>query len=344
MRGRVVSLLLLLLVSSHMVFGAKPGSQPPPGPEPDWEIVYVSSLSDRLELVLTIPDGSQKKTLHSVKNVSDVGPSFTPDGRHVVFTSNIGGVAGIYAIRLKDAAGQPSIGQPTLLATVGQWSRNCHPTVSAENILAFSDRPNGEPKGDVHLVGVFVDGKGDLRADPANPRINVTNTPDEYEVWPSWSLADAPSGRRLAFTNYTTLSTITCAGFDCSHPSPVALNLGPDLTVEGAAAWSKTTPGLIAFGCEMDPAGYSSDLCFMDLDEPVRQGKLTDTPGSAHEGGPTWQAGDNRLLAYASRDQNGLVIFEDILARMNSGPSGAETILAMPKTRRENYSEADWRR
>lgn len=337
-------LLLAVAASAPVTFAGKPA--PPPGPEPDWTIVFVSSLVDRMELVLTVPDGSARKVLHSAKNVHDTGPGFTPDGRHVVFASDIGGVAGIYAIRLKDGLGQPSIGAPTLLATVTPWSRSCHPTVSPEHILAFSDQVGDDQKRDVHAMGVLVDEDGDLRPDPSLPRRNLTNTPDLYEVVPSWSIADPSSARRLAFSRYDSLATLTCNGLDCTDLAEVTLDLGPGVSVSGGAGWSKITPGLIAFGYVILNTGTSPDLYFIDLDRPELQGRLTNTQelGRA-ENAVSWApASDNRILAFAQRTQDGLVIFEDVVTRMVSGPGGAETIVAMPTKRTIHYEEPDWRR
>jgi Tol biopolymer transport system component len=135
---------------------------------PGGDLVVASRLlpGGWLDLVAVDPEtGAVEQLTHD--RAKDVEPSFTPDGRHVVFRSDRDGVSNLYALRLADrallrltnvlgGAFQPSVSPDGRLVAYADYS-----SLGYDVRVAELDLERAEP------VGAFVDPYPAPRVDPA---------------------------------------------------------------------------------------------------------------------------------------------------------------------------------
>jgi Tol biopolymer transport system component len=156
---------LVLLVGAPAAGATFPGS--------NGRIAFESSQSGMSQIYTMDPDGSNVVRLTNGTG-ADHAPSWSADGRTVVFDRTIGPDTDIYAINA-DGTGERRL-TTTGVASVGTWSPD-----GSRIAFTQSNGPNGQ-------MDIFT-----MNADGSNV-VNVTNTLASEDK-PSWS----PNGARLAF-------------------------------------------------------------------------------------------------------------------------------------------------
>jgi Tol biopolymer transport system component len=139
------------------------------------KIAFNIETPDSAQLAIMNADGSSLVTLPKAPgNIIEVDPSFTPNGRRLVFITNSGGDDAIWSMKLDGT-------DRRLIRTGGTSDPNVSPDGQRIAFLSF----NGEPFGNA-LSTSRIDGSQPLQL-----------TPFSFNV--GFKLDWAPDGRRLAF-------------------------------------------------------------------------------------------------------------------------------------------------
>ena len=201
---------------------------------------------------------------------SNSDPAWSPDGRHIAFSSNLVGSGDIYVM---DADG----GNPRRLTNNGQG--NGEPSWSPDGrYIAFQSSRDGNRE--IYVMG----------ANGRNPR-RLTNN-DASDEFPAWS----PDGRHIIFSSDRHGSRwkyqIYLMDADGSNPRRLTNN---DAS-EARPAWSPD--GLhIAFPTDRDGGGHEIYVMDADGSNPRRL-----TNNGQGNGEPSWSP-DGRHIAFSSSDE-----------------------------------------
>jgi Tol biopolymer transport system component len=265
---------LMLGGSQHLLAGKGGGKGKPGGgggggdPAHDPAIAF----TDNGALVVVNADGSNRTVVVEAGSLGR--PSWSPDGSQLAFQSDVQGL-GIYVIRVDGTGLRKIASKNSSVPNTAAWSPA--PSADGRYKIAFADQ-SSPGWADIFLVN--PDGTG---------LVNLTNTPDEYEFWPTWS----PTADRLAVSVQPTQANaeivIYAIGVLSGLPTITGeFNLTSDDDVPGGTlndanvstpSWSKTQD-LIVVGVTSAAVNGGSgrpDDWVIDLSDPANPVNITES-------------------------------------------------------------------
>ena len=256
------------------------------------QIIFVSQRDRNAEIYVMDADGGNQRRLTN-NPASDYAPSWSPDGKRIVFVSNRDGHV--------DANGRLT-SEVYVMDTDGGNPRNLtdHPerdsspswSPDGKRIAFESDRD--ADREDPHNYEIYV-----MDADGNNPQ-NLTNSPEE-DRYPSWS----PDGKRIVFSavrdghfknNLNITDEIYVMDADGGNQQRLTENRNNDWN----PSWSPDSKR-IAFQSDRKGDFVKFDIYVMDADGGNQQ-KLTNH--RAWDGSPSWSPDSERIAFWSLRDGN----------------------------------------
>ncbi len=246
----------------------------PAAPAPDGSALLAVSVTEREQqqferMVLLAPDGSAKAFGPISARVR--GPSWSPDGRWIVFESDTASFRDLYRID-RDGSGLRRLTQNP--------EGNFEPAVSPDGRwIAFVSSRDGDAE-------VYV-----MRADGAEPRRITAFHRDDWG--PRWS----PDGRRIAFlSNRESADRVFVVGADGTELRRLDTAAPDTMHAEADPAWS---PDGARLALTVRTRGGVSRVAVHDLRTGTRTFvSAPDEPAST----PAWSPDGRHLVYVADRD------------------------------------------
>jgi len=331
------TLLMLLLICAGCGGGATVndyprlersamGKPPPPPPPPaNPEIAYVATESTGSWMMVMNADGTNQKKVYNTSNLGGLFGSLTwsPSGAQLAFT--IQSTDSVYTINV-NGSGLFEVVRPGDSVAGGiAWSPAAVP--GRDFRIAYCYAPD-------HYWDIWLVSPGGGAAE------NITNVPDGFVVYPTWS----PDARRLAYQSSTQNADGTwhhsLLVYDFIDNTTWHVPLGgpfangdPQLS---SLDWARTQDA-IAFTAEFYQmvAGqkvYYYELWVVNLGNPSNPVQLTNDPSSNY-GGPSWSPNDSQLV-YSKGSQ---------IWKMDANGEN-KTLLLAPTGKVKSVSSPEWKR
>lgn len=239
----------------------------------------------------------------------DADAAWSPDGRHIAFSSDRSGNRDVYIMRA-DGTGLSQLTTDLGDDSQPRWSSD------GQRLLFLSDRAGGQ----VYSTNPAFKGRDVfvMNAD-GSAQANLTRTPTVDESWPSWS----PDGTRLLYsTGQQSGSRIMIASGDGSNPVPLR-PLDPTYR-DDAASWSPdgTT---IAFSAFYQPSNFVESYALFLINPDGSNQRLVSPASSRFV---SWSPDGRSLLFSYSNFDEFWDRFRKMEVRTRDLATGTETIIS----------------
>jgi len=315
----VAGLLAIVLSLSLPGWAQKAKPPQPPVPPADPAIAFCAERSwASSDLMVMNADGTNQKVLlagtKKPNTISNHDPSWSPDGTRLAFYSDVQG-PGIYIIE-KNGSGLCKVIAMNEGGSYGAGNPQWSPDGA---YILYSDSEGPGTAVNLYLTTAICG---------SATRINLTNSPNGGEFWPTWS----PDGTRLA----------ACVGGDPLDVVVFDLGIGDGGALSAINPINLTATGPLAnaFCVEVDWAKSSgriavradSDIWVVYPDAPGVADNLTRTP-LIEDRDPSWAPLDDQIV----------FVCGDSLYKMNPDGTGVTRIASPPSSGKPLRGPA-WRR
>ena len=257
-------------------------------------IAFVSGRDGNPEIYVMDNDGSNQQNLTN-NPASDHSPSWSPDGKRIVFVSDRDGHArdGIHGRSTSDIYVMEADGSNQQNLTnhrAGDESPSWSP--DGKRIVFSSDRDQG--RDDPHNSEVYV-----MAADGGNQQ-NLTNSPHE-DRYPSWS----PDGKRIVFSSsreghFRNILRVTDEIYVMDADGGNEQRLTENRNNDWQPVWSPDGER-IAFSSDTKGDARIFDIYVMDADGGNLQNL---TNNHTWDGAPSWSPNGEQVIFHSFRDGN----------------------------------------
>ncbi len=284
-----------LILASVVVLGLTP-----PNVDAQAQIAFVSDRNGNREIYVMDADGKKQRRLTN-NDFPDTNPSWSPDGRRIIFVSDrnkniaaeegpimvdggiiIGDMRKRPQIYVMDADGKNQ--QRLSNEFVAEW----HPSWSPDGRhIVFTS------SGAMDVAGghwrIYV-----MDADGGNKQRLSNGAVDDY--YPSWS----PDGKRIAFVSTKGKGHLDIYVMDPDGSNQQRLTENPDH--EWEPSWSPDSKRIVFTSSRLpDVFPADSDVCVIDVDGKNRR-RLTRNASRNME--PSWSPDGKRIVFVSNRDGN----------------------------------------
>jgi Tol biopolymer transport system component len=289
----LVALLALVLIPGAVM--AKKPVKPPPDPEPDPDpaIVYYKSFKFDIDKLMVMNADGTNQTVAFDGEGDALGycPSWSPDGKKLVFWSNVDG-KGIYTYDL---------GTETLTkvcAVTTQFGITCAPVWSP---LPVPDGAIGD--GETYYIA-FTDQETDqindvFLVEPAanSTAVNLTNTEDVFEIGPTWSPSAGKLVIKWAHDDYRIGDKFVV--YDLVEDTYTVVQHQGVFLGAGVAGYRFSNQDEDKLVCHA-----FRDIWTFELDNLPNPTRLTNT-SKIQEGRACWSPDDSKIVFLAADDKGG---------------------------------------
>ena len=315
----IAGLLVALLSFGLPAWAQKAKPPQPPAPPADPAIAFCAERTwASSDLMVMNADGTNQKVLlagtKKPNTISNHDPSWSPDGTRLAFYSDVQG-PGIYIIE-KNGSGLCKVIAMNEGGSYGAGNPQWSPDGA---YILYSDSEGPGTAVNLYLTTAICG---------SATRINLTNSPNGGEFWPTWS----PDGTRLA----------ACVGGDPLDVVVFDLGIGDGGALSAINPINLTATGPLAnaFCVEVDWAKSSgriavradSDIWVVYPDAPGVADNLTRTP-LIEDRDPSWAPLDDQIV----------FVCGDSLYKMNPDGTGVTRIASPPSSGKPLRGPA-WRR
>ena len=236
--------------------------------------------------IWTIPAEGGTPVAVTTEPSVDWNPAWSPDGRHLYFSSNRGGSMNLWRIAIDEESGRP-IGRAHPITT-GAGANAQHVSVSADgHRLAYVARVESQNVQSIEFDPVAGTSRGTAAWITRGSRAFAQPHP-------------SPDGRRIAFNSSGKQEDIFAANADGSGLQ----QLTDDAYIDRAARWSPDGERIAFYS---DRSG-AYEIWTIRRDGSELQ-QLTRSPGAHY---PVWSP-DGRSMAYSTHSPNGAFVFDVLL-------------------------------
>lgn len=303
------SAFALWLVAGLVGFGeaaGKGGGKPPPPPTPaDPAIAYfigTPSTGTWGDLMVMDADGSNQTVVVPGGATRPISPSWSPDGKSLVYAHLFNGECRGLHVVSKDQSG--NWGTPQPLVTPNQCIFGFLPAWSPDesggiHTVAYASVPEGQGSEAIYLVKFTRDTDGRVSV-IAGPSLLYANLDGIHETAPTWS----PNGTKLAFIeadNRVSPFVDDLLLLDLTTtPSPVPTSLIPGSSLSGRLlrnpSWAKKKDLLVVSAAAKYP---NYDLWCVNINDPSQSINLTghfDQTENLPDVDPSWSDDDSKII------------------------------------------------
>jgi TolB protein len=273
-------------------------------------------------------DGTGAVNLTNTPNVDEHDGAWSPDGRHIAFSSGRSGNSDIYIMR-EDGTGIRQLTTTVSSDSQPRWSAD------GQQLVFVSDRDGVSCPGAAGICSDIFSMKVD-----GSSQTNLTKTAALDEYWPSWS----PDGKRLLYRANPVPSDWRLMVANADGSGAVPLRPVDPTFIDDAGTWSPdgTT---IAFSVRFD-AGTATTAykLFLINSDGSNQRLLSGPTPSASRRFVSYSPDGKSIVFSADGFNEGWGTYGEIEVHTRDLATGAETMISPRELTSSVESPQAWRR